>query len=171
MNENTKKVIENTPVNAESKDKNAVGSKATPQKGATKQRNKPVAKEIKAEVKTEVKKDNEINLESMLNFEDKKKAPLSFNKNLSISNKLDILAQSKNEKVGKVLNSILVGIVDTEKKVCKVDIKEVAEKKVQNTYKVDETALTILKAEAEKRNMSLNDYLNKVLDVVLKDVK
>ena len=51
--------------------------------------------------------------------------------------------------------------------VCKIDIDEKKEEKVANTFKVDERIIDVLKAEADKRNMSLNEYLNKVLKIVL----
>lgn len=91
---------------------------------------------------------------------------MSFNQNKSVANKIDELAKAKEVKASKVLNTILTSIVDVDSKQCKIVIEEEKEEKIQNTYKVDTDILNVLKAEAKKRNMSFNDYLNKVLEKV-----
>lgn len=164
MSENIKKDTENIPVDAEKKDKVTTVTKTTTQKKTTNTKAKTVKKEVK--------EDTGIDFNNILDFEDEKKVSLSFNQNKSIANKLTTLAdKTKHKKVGTLLNSILKEIVDVEKKQCKIDIKETGEDKIQNTYKINETILNILKDEAKNKKLSLNDYLNKVLDIVLKDVK
>ncbi|MDK0761184.1 hypothetical protein P5E85_15535, partial [Clostridium perfringens] len=116
--------------------------------------------------KEDVKKSSEIDLDSILNFKNKTKSTMSFNQNLSIANKINELSKAKEVKPSKVLNTILTSIVDLETKQCKIAIEEEKEERVQNTYKIDTDVLDVLKAEAKKRNMSFNDYLNKVLEKV-----
>jgi predicted HicB family RNase H-like nuclease len=116
--------------------------------------------------KEDVKKSGEIDLDSILNFKNKTKSTMSFNQNISIANKINELSKAKEVKPSKVINTILTSVVDLENKQCKIAIEEEKEERVQNTYKVDSDVLEVLKTEAKKRNMSFNDYLNKVLEKV-----
>lgn len=112
-------------------------------------------------------KEKAIDLDAILNVEKVKKKALSFNQNKNVADKLEQLASSKEKKVSETLNLILESIVDVDAGVCKVDIEEEKQEKVQNTFKINSKVLDVLKAEASKRNMSLNDYLNKVMEIVL----
>lgn len=123
-------------------------------------------KDTTANKKEDVKKSDAIDLDSILNFKSKTKSTVSFNQNLSIANKIGELSKAKEVKPSKVLNTILASVVDLENKQCKIAIEEEKEERVQNTYKIDTDVLDVLKAEAKKRNMSFNDYLNKVLEKV-----
>ncbi len=96
-----------------------------------------------------------------------KKKSLSFNQDKSVSEALSSRAEAAGKKTGEALNLILESIVDVENGVCKVEIEEKREEKIPNTYKVDERILDVLKKESDSRNMSVNEYLNKVLKVVL----
>lgn len=95
------------------------------------------------------------------------KSALSFNQDKKIADKLTELSLEKEEKTSSILNMLLASAVDVEKGICIVDIAEIKQDKVQNTYKIDTDVLDVLKSEAKSRNMSTNDYLNKVLEVVL----
>ncbi len=114
----------------------------------------------------EVKKSG-IDLDAILSVEKVSKKALSFNQNKNVADELDKLAKAKEKKVSETLNLILESIVDVEAGICKVDIEEEKQEKVQNTFKINSKVLDVLKAEASKRNMSLNDYLNKVMEIVL----
>ena len=127
---------------------------------------KTTTKKATTNKKEDVKKSSEIDLDSILNFKNKTKSTMSFNQNLSIANKIGELSKAKEVKPSKVLNTILTSVVDLEAKQCKIAIEEEKEERVQNTYKIDTDVLDVLKAEAKKRNMSFNDYLNKVLEKV-----
>ena len=127
---------------------------------------KTTTKKATANKKEDVKKSDAIDLDSILNFKSKTKSTMSFNQNLSIANKINELSKAKEAKPSKVLNTILTSVVDLETKQCKIAIEEEKEERVQNTYKVDSDVLEVLKAEAKKRNMSFNDYLNKVLEKI-----
>ena len=127
---------------------------------------KTTAKSNNVNKKENVKKNSDIDLDSILNFETKSKSAMSFNQNKSVADKLNELATAKNVKASKVLNTVLTSIVDVGSRECKIAIEEEREEKIQNTYKIDTDVLDVLKAEAKKRNMSLNDYLNKVLEKV-----
>lgn len=127
---------------------------------------KTTTKKATANKKEDVKKSDAIDLDSILNFKSKTKSTMSFNQNLSIANKIGELSKAKEVKPSKVLNTILASVVDLENKQCKIAIEEEKEERVQNTYKIDTDVLDVLKAEAKKRNMSFNDYLNKVLEKV-----
>ena len=106
---------------------------------------------------------NTTDLESLLEFKKKERGTLSFNKDKSVDTKLKAIATANGQKEGTVLNEIFSKIIDTENKKCLIDIDTVQEKKVQNTYKVDKDYLEVIKAEADKRNMSINEYLNLVI--------
>jgi len=158
--ENNKNIIANNKVNAEvTTTKGATTKKSTNKKAAS------VEKAVSVEKKVEV-----FDVDSLLDKSLKKeaKSTLNFNQNKSISEKLKSKAETRNEKVGNVLNTILKGVVDLEKGTCKIDIKEIGEEKVQNSFKIDTNVLEIFKTEAKNKNMSLNDYLNKVLGILLK---
>lgn len=127
---------------------------------------KTTTKKATTNKKKDVKKSDAIDLDSILNFKSKTKSTMSFNQNLSIANKINELSKAKEAKPSKVLNTILTSVVDLETKQCKIAIEEEKEERVQNTYKVDSDVLEVLKAEAKKRNMSFNDYLNKVLEKI-----
>lgn len=127
---------------------------------------KTTTKKATTNKKEDVKKSDAIDLDSILNFKSKTKSTMSFNQNLSIANKINELSKAKEAKPSKVLNTILTSVVDLETKQCKIAIEEEKEERVQNTYKVDSDVLEVLKAEAKKRNMSFNDYLNKVLEKI-----
>lgn len=154
MVKNIENNIENTKVEAKTEVSKATKKRKTATKRTTK--------------KAETTKEVAVDLDSILNFEKKTKTAMSFNQNKSIAEKIDTLAKEKEVKASKVLNTLLTNIVDIESGVCKVSIEEEKEEKVQNTYKIDTDVLNVLKAEAKKRNMSLNDYLNKVLEKVFK---
>ena len=124
---------------------------------------KTTTKKATTNKKEDVKKSDAIDLDSILNFKSKTKSTMSFNQNMSIANKIGELSKAKEVKPSKVLNTILTSVVDLEAKQCKIAIEE---ERVQNTYKIDTDVLDVLKAEAKKRNMSFNDYLNKVLEKV-----
>ena len=96
-----------------------------------------------------------------------KKKSLSFNQDKSVSEALNTRAEAAGKKASEALNLILESIIDVESGICKVDIEEKKEEKIPNTYKVDERVLNVLKKEADLRNMSINEYLNKVLKIVL----
>lgn len=108
-----------------------------------------------------------IDLDAILSVEKVSKKALSFNQNKNVADKLEELASTKEKKVSETLNLILESIVDVDAGVCKVEIEEEKQEKVQNTFKVNAKVLEVLKTEASKRNMSLNDYLNKVMEIVL----
>lgn len=127
---------------------------------------KTTTKKATTNKKEDVKKSDAIDLDSILNFKSKTKSTMSFNQNMSIANKIGELSKAKEVKPSKVLNTILTSVVDLEAKQCKIAIEEEKEERVQNTYKIDTDVLDVLKAEAKKRNMSFNDYLNKVLEKV-----
>lgn len=156
-----KDIQENVEKSVVEEKKEKVKAEAKPKKA------KATAKKATATNKKEdVKKSSEIDLDSILNFKNKTKSTMSFNQNLSIANKINELSKAKEVKPSKVLNTILTSIVDLETKQCKIAIEEEKEERVQNTYKIDTDVLDVLKAEAKKRNMSFNDYLNKVLEKV-----
>lgn len=148
--------IENTNVE-ETKVKHKRKTTATKKTTSTKKTTK-VTKESKT---------NTVDLEAILSVEKVSKKALSFNQNKNVADKLEELAKAKEKKVSETLNLILESIVDTEAGVCKIAIEEEKQDKVQNTFKVNAKVLEVLKKEASDRNMSLNDYLNKVMEIVL----
>ena len=107
------------------------------------------------------------NLDVILSTPKYKKKSLSFNQDKSVADALNFRAELAGKKASEALNLILESIVDLENGVCKVEIEEKREDKIPNTYKVDERILDVLKKESDYRNMSVNEYLNKVLKVVL----
>lgn len=117
---------------------------------------------------TDPKGQNETNSINDL-FKAKKvgKKALSFNQNKNVADKLSSIAKENEVKTSEALNTILGAIIDLDKGVCTVSIEEERQEKVQNTYKVREDVLEVIKKEATKRNMSVNDYLNKVLEKFL----
>lgn len=110
---------------------------------------------------------NGIDIDSILNVKKYKKKALSFNQDKSVAEVLGARAESAGKKTSEALSLILESIVDVEQGICKINIDEEKEEKIPNTFKVDERILDVLKNEADKRNMSVNEYLNKVLKVVL----
>lgn len=132
--------------------------KATTKKTTTAKKTTKTAKE---------EKQKGIDLDAILSVEKVGKKALSFNQNKNVANRLEQLAADKDKKVSETLNLILESIVDTDAGICKVEIEEEKQEKVQNTFKVNAKVLEVLKTEASKRNMSLNDYLNKVMEIVL----
>ena len=122
-------------------------------------------KTTKRKSTTNAKKENNgvLNLEESLVFKKVERSTLSFNKDKSVDEKLKAIATANGQKEGTVLNEIFSKIIDIENKKCLVDIDTVQEKKIQNTYKVDKDYLEVIKTEADKRNMSINEYLNLVM--------
>ncbi|MBI5984284.1 hypothetical protein H8J65_13965 [Clostridium perfringens] len=122
-----------------------------------------------AELAAEETKNNgdSFNLDAILAAPKYKKKSLSFNQDKSVSEALNTRAEAAGKKASEALNLILESIIDVESGICKVDIEEKKEEKIPNTYKVDERVLNVLKKEADLRNMSINEYLNKVLKIVL----
>lgn len=108
-----------------------------------------------------------IDLDEILSVKKYKKKALSFYQDQSVAEALEAKAEGAGKKTSEALNLILESIIDVEEGVCKVNIDEKKEAKVPNTFKVDERILDVLKNESDKRNMSINEYLNKVLKVVL----
>lgn len=135
-------------------------AKNTRKKGTTK-KNTAANKDVKVEEK------KGIDLDAILSVEKVNKKALSFNQNKNVADKLEELAAAKQKKVSETLNLILESIVDVDAGICKVEIEEEKQDKIQNTFKVNSKVLEVLKTEASKRNMSLNDYLNKVMEIVL----
>lgn len=131
-------------------------------------RKKSTAKKNTTAKKTaKVEEKKGIDLDAILNVEKVSKKALSFNQNKNVAEKLEELAAAKEKKVSETLNLILESIVDLDSGVCKIEIEEEKQDKIQNTFKVNSKVLEVLKTEASKRNMSLNDYLNKVMEIVL----
>lgn len=117
----------------------------------------------------EMKEDNNnnIDLDAILSVKKYKKKALSFYQDKSVAEALKAKADAAEKKTSEALSLILSSIIDLENGVCKIDIEEKKEEKIANTFKVDERILEVLNAEADSRNMSVNEYLNKVLKVVL----
>lgn len=110
---------------------------------------------------------NNIDIDAILSTPKYKKKALSFYQDKSVSEALTARAKASDKKNSEALNLILNGIIDLENMTCKIDIDEKKEEKIANTFKVDERILNVLNKEADSRNMSVNEYLNKVLKVVL----
>lgn len=123
-------------------------------------------KEAELTAKEAENKGNSFNLDAILAVPKFKKKSLSFNQDKSVSEALNTRAEAAGKKASEALNLILESIVDIESGICKVEIEEKKEEKIPNTYKVDERVLDVLKKEADSRNMSINEYLNKVLKIV-----
>lgn len=130
-------------------------------------KNKAVKETAKSEVKQVEQINNNIDLDAILSVKKYKKKALSFNQDKSVADALTTVAEAKDKKPSEALSLILSSIVDLDNMVCKIDIDEKKEEKVANTFKVDERIIEVLKKEADSRNMSTNEYLNKVLKVVL----
>ena len=122
----------------------------------------------KSEVKQVEENSNNIDLDAILSVKKYKKKALSFNQDKSVADALISVAEAKEKKPSEALSLILSSIIDVEEGVCKVNIDEKKEEKVANTFKVDERIIEVLNKEAKARNMSINEYLNKVLKIVLK---
>ena len=129
----------------------------------TNKKNNAVKETAKAEVNKVEENNNNIDLDAILSVKKYKKKALSFNQDKSVADALTARASAAEKKPSEALSLILSSIVDVEAGVCKIDIDEKKEEKVPNTFKVDERILDVLKAESDKRNMSTNEYLNKVL--------
>lgn len=130
-------------------------------------KNKAVKEAAKVEVKQVEENNNNIDLDAILSVKKYKKKALSFNQDKSVADVLTARAEAAEKKPSEALSLILSSIIDIEAGVCKIDIDEKKEEKVPNTFKIDERIIEVLKSEADKRNMSVNEYLNKVLKVVL----
>lgn len=130
-------------------------------------KNKAAKETAKVEVKQVEQINNNIDLDAILSVKKYKKKALSFNQDKSVADALTSVAEAKDKKPSEALSLILSSIVDLDNMVCKIDIDEKKEEKVANTFKVDERIIEVLKKEADSRNMSTNEYLNKVLKVVL----
>lgn len=147
-------------------------AKANERRRITRERNK-AKKEQESKQSQEVeevkeKNNNNIDLKAILGVPKLKKKALSFYQDQSVAEALTANAEESGKKNSEALNLILNNIIDLENGVCKIDIEEQKEPKVANTFKVDERILEVLNNEASSRNMSVNEYLNKVLKVVLK---
>lgn len=129
---------------------------------------KKLEESTKSEV-VEMKEDNNTNidLDAILSVKKYKKKALSFYQDKSVAEVLTARAEASGKKNSEALNLILESIIDVEEGACRIDIDEKKEEKIANTFKVDERIIDVLKNESESRNMSVNEYLNKVLKVVL----
>lgn len=125
-------------------------------------------KSINNEVKDMPNVNSEINLDDILSVKKYKKKSLSFNQDKSVADALTASAEANNKKASEALSLILSSIIDLDTMSCRVDIDEKKEEKIANTFKVDERIIEVLNKEASVRNMSVNEYLNKVLKVVFK---
>ena len=118
----------------------------------------------------EVKENNGINinidLDEILSVKKYKKKALSFYQDKSVSEALTEKAEASGKKNSEALSLILSSIIDLDSMKCLIDIEEKKEEKVANTFKVDERIIEVLNNEANSRNMSVNEYLNKVLKIV-----
>lgn len=125
--------------------------------------------ESEVEKVKEIKENNNVNidLDAILSVKKYKKKALSFYQDQSVSEALKSKAEASEKKPSEALNLILESIIDLDNMRCLVDIEEQKEPKVANTFKVDERIIEVLNKEASNRNMSINEYLNKVLKVVL----
>ena len=112
--------------------------------------------------------DDSYDLDAILSVKKYKKKALSFNQDKSVADALTSIAEAKDKKTSEALSLILSSIIDLDNMFCKVDIDEKKEEKIANTFKVDERIIEVLNKEAKARNMSVNEYLNKVLKIVLK---
>ena len=117
----------------------------------------------------EMKENSNVNidLDAILSVKKYKKKALSFYQDKSVSEALTAKATASEKKNSEALNLILESIIDLDNMRCLVDIEEKKEEKIANTFKVDERIIEVLNKEASNRNMSVNEYLNKVLKVVL----
>ena len=128
--------------------------------------NKAVTETAKAEVNKVEENNNNIDLDAILSVKKYKKKALSFNQDKSVAEALISRAEAADKKPSEALSLILSSIVDLDTMTCKINIDEKKEDKIPNTFKVDERIIEVLKNESESRNMSVNEYLNKVLKVV-----
>lgn len=128
---------------------------------------KKAEESVKSEVKQVEELNNNIDLDAILSVKKYKKKALSFNQDKSVADALASRAEAADKKPSEALSLILSSIVDLDNMSCKINIDEKKEEKIANTFKVDERIIEVLKKEAESRNMSVNEYLNKVLKVVL----
>lgn len=108
-----------------------------------------------------------IDLDAILSVKKYKKKALSFYQDKSVSEALTAKAEASEKKNSEALNLILNSIIDLDNMRCLIDIEEKKEEKVANTFKIDERIIEVLNNEASSRNMSVNEYLNRVLKVVL----
>lgn len=117
----------------------------------------------------EMKENSNVNidLDEILSVKKYKKKALSFYQDKSVADALKAKADAAEKKTSEALSLILNSIIDLENKRCLIDIEEQKEEKIANTFKVDERILEVLSKESDSRNMSVNEYLNKVLKVVL----
>ena len=99
-------------------------------------------------------------LDAILNVKTYKKKAMSFNQDKSVAEALGARAEGAGKKTSEALNLILESIIDVENGVCRVDIDEKREEKVASTFQIDERLIKVVKSEANKRNMSVNEYLN-----------
>lgn len=132
-------------------------------------KSKKIEESKKVEVEDMKENNNNVNidLDEILSVKKYKKKALSFYQDKSVAEGLKARADAAGKKTSEALNLILETFIDIENGVCKIDIDEKKEGKVANTFKVDERILEVLNKESEARNMSVNEYLNKVLKVVL----
>ena len=133
----------------------------------TNKKKKSVKETAELEVNKVEENNNNIDLDAILSVKKYKKKALSFNQDKSVAEALVSRASAAEKKPSEALSLILSSIIDLDSMTCKIDIDEKKEEKVPNTFKVDERILDVLKKESEIRNMSVNEYLNKVLKVVL----
>lgn len=133
----------------------------------TNKKKKSVKETAELEVNKVEENNNNIDLDAILSVKKYKKKALSFNQDKSVAEALVSRASAAEKKPSEALSLILSSIIDLDSMTCKIDIDEKKEEKVPNTFKVDERIIEVLKKESESRNMSVNEYLNKVLKVVL----
>lgn len=144
--------------------KKAIANEKRRRTRAANKNKKPISEIVEG---FEMKDNNNIDLDAILSVKKYKKKALSFNQDKSVADELTARATASDKKNSEALNLILESIIDLDNMTCKVNIDEKKEEKIPNTFKVDERIIEVLKNESESRNMSVNEYLNKVLKVVL----
>lgn len=137
-------------------------------KAKTTTRRKRTVKPQETKVEEVKENNNDIDVDDILSVKKYKKKALSFYQDKSVADELTARAKASEKKNSEALNLILERIIDLDSMTCKIDIDEKKEEKIANTFKVDERIISVLNKEADSRNMSVNEYLNKVLKIVLK---
>lgn len=160
-------IIENAENMSADELKKAITKEKARRTRETNKKNKAVKETAKAEVNKVEENNNNIDIDAILAVKKYKKKALSFNQDKSVAEALASRASAAEKKPSEALSLILSSIIDLDSMTCKVNIDEKKEEKIANTFKVDERIIEVLKNESESRNMSVNEYLNKVLKIVL----
>ena len=116
----------------------------------------------------EVTENKTYDLNKIVGVKFSEKKSLTFNQDKSVADKIRELANESDKKPNQVFNLLIEEVVDIRAGKCKIDVSDVQEEKEQTTFRLDKEYADVLEKEAKLRNMSISEYINRVLKVMFK---